>query len=429
MTNHGKEPDLCADSRNVDEKRMRIALFGLFGIENLGNECTLQAMLHNVRLHKSDADFFCISYEPQDTEQRHNIAAVPISARHARVQTRRQTLGKGRLSRMVRIAFVRIPQELRDWIRIFRILRRTDLMLMTGTGMLTDFSETAFGYPYDIFRWVLAARLARCKVRFVGIGVGPIYERLSRWFVKTALANADYRSFRDTFSKDRLQKMDIDVSRDPVYPDLAFSLPPKLFARPSCSSARSVVGVGVIKIFDPRAQGVENEEAYYKAYLAKTATLVSWLVQQGYDVRILHGDVRHDTEVRFDLRSLLKEQGLRYADSRIYDDDIESVNGLLVQIAECDLVISPRYHNLLLALMLNKPVYSLSYDPKNDALLADVGLGRLCQPLEKWDVERVTEQVIEMDEILHTLGVPLPKKTAEYRARLDQQYTQILADI
>ena len=410
-------------------KSARIALFGIFGIQNLGNECTLQAMAHNIRRRKPEASLYCISYVPEETQQRHDISAVPVRARYDRKQTSSAAWKKNRFVRLLRIVFLRIPQELGDWLRIFRTLRRTDLMIMTGTGMLTDFSTSAFGYPYDIFRWVVAARLAGCSVRFVGIGAGPIYEPLSQWFIKIALACADYRSFRDLFSKSRLDKLGINTSQDSVYPDLAFSLPTELFERASCRRAQCVVGLGVINTFDPRAQGAENQDAYYTAYLEKTASFVHWLVQNRYFVRILHGDIKYDLEVRQDLRSLLEQQGIQYAESGIVDDRIDSVEDLLDQLADTDLVISPRYHNLLLAMMLNKPVISLSYDPKNDALLEGVGLARFCQPLDEMDVDKLIKQFIEMEKNLRALADPLPKKLMEYRTLLDQQYIRVLGDL
>ncbi len=59
-----------------------------------------------------------------------------------------------------------------------------------------------------------------------------------------------------------------------------------------------------------------------------------------------------------------------------------TVEELLRQLRETDAVISPRFHNLVLALMLDKPVIALSDLPKVTALLADLGLGRFCLSLE-----------------------------------------------
>lgn len=57
----------------------RIAFFGIFGIQNLGNECTLQAILHNARKALPDADVHAISFNPTDTVRRHRLDSIPVS--------------------------------------------------------------------------------------------------------------------------------------------------------------------------------------------------------------------------------------------------------------------------------------------------------------------------------------------------------------
>ena len=39
------------------------------------------------------------------------------------------------------------------------------------------------------------------------------------------------------------------------------------------------------------------------------------------------------------------------------------------QIAEVEVVVASRFHNVLLALLLGKPVVSIAYNQKNDALM------------------------------------------------------------
>ena len=63
-----------------DATRQRIALFGNFGTGNLGNEATLQAMVHNLRRHMPDAEISCICPEPENTASTYNISAIPIRA-------------------------------------------------------------------------------------------------------------------------------------------------------------------------------------------------------------------------------------------------------------------------------------------------------------------------------------------------------------
>src|SRR4051812_9278002 len=183
-----------------------IAFFGVFGVQNLGNECTLQSIVLNVRERLPFSRLYSICYEPVDTAQRHNLEAVPISARYFQSRASGEVVHRrGGVSRLFRVLFQRIPGELLDWAKAVRTLRHTDLVFMTGTGMITDYSTSAFGFPYDIFKWSVAARLAGAQVRFVGIGVGPIYGKLSRFLIRRSLSLADYRSYRDEFSRKRIQ--------------------------------------------------------------------------------------------------------------------------------------------------------------------------------------------------------------------------------
>jgi len=416
-------------SRSVhDTARARIALFGIFGIQNLGNECTLQAMVHNVRGRLSNADLYTICYVPRDTARRHAIAAVPVSSR--RSSDTSLTRSKSTAARWGRILFRRLPGEVREWLRAFRTLRGTDLVLMTGTGMLTDYSGSAAGYPYDVFKWTVAARLAGCKVRFVSIGVGPLYERLSRQLVRWALGLADYRSYRDHVSKSRLEAVGFDTGKDRVFPDLAFSLPPSILGDGAADRRpRRIVGLGVMNHQDKRAAGPGDPQASYRRYLSAMADFTVWLLDRGYGVRILQGDAKHDGAARRGLRATLERRGVRYDVAGIVDEDSTSVTELLGQLALTDIVVSPRFHNLVLGLLLNKPVMSISYDPKNDALLEGFGLGHYCHRIDAPDVDRLITQFVDLERHC-AKGLPrLRERAAEYRRLLDEQYRLILADV
>src|SRR5260370_4024555 len=152
-------------------------------------------------------------------------------------------------------------------------------MVMTGTGMLPDDMTKACVFPYNVFTWTAAARLAGCKVRFVGVGVGPIYGRLSRWLIKTGLSVAEYRSFRDQNSKNRIKKNGFDSNQDSVFPDLAFSLAPNILHR-RLNDKRQIrqVGLGVMDHLDIHLWNANEHQAQYSAYLEKMCDFVLWLV-------------------------------------------------------------------------------------------------------------------------------------------------------
>jgi polysaccharide pyruvyl transferase WcaK-like protein len=385
-------------------------------------------MIHNLRERLPSADLFCVCYAPRDTTARHGLRAVPISALDSHSTPRGLVrYRRNRLARVLRALFLRAPGELVAWIRAWSLLRGTSMIVMTGTGMLTDYSTSAFGYPYVIFKWAFAARLAGCKVRFVSVGVGPLYGRLSRRFIRFALALADYRSYRDLQSKTRIEQAGFDAHGDHVVPDLAFSLPRACLVPPDVRPGpRRVIGVGIINHVDPHVTGQRIREAMYRSYLERMSAFTAWLIDHGYGVRVLHGDVRHDVSVRRDLKVLMAARGVDYDEAGIEDEDVSSTADLLKHLSHTELIVSPRFHNLVLGVMLGKPVIAISYDPKDDALLEAVGLAGYCQPINDINVDRLIEQFCDLERRSEVLRPLLRQKAEEYRQQLDEQYRLIL---
>jgi polysaccharide pyruvyl transferase WcaK-like protein len=404
-------------------KRVKIAFYGLFGQKNLGNECTLQAMICNTRRFVPEAELICVCTDPADTQARHGIEAFPIRCPGA--ATRRngpRVLATGRKLLMA------IPRQAWHWVTAFKTLKGTDLFVAPGTGLLTDWGTSALGRPYDLFKWCLVARLRGCRVHFVSTGAGPVFQPASRWLIKASLALAHYRAYRDDFSRNYLERLRVDTAGDHVYPDLAFSLPPALMSpSPRQPGGRLTVGVGLMDYHGER--GVSGGgESLYQEYLKKTGRFVSWLVEHNYNVRILIGDGSFDVRPRRDLRAMLERDGVIYG-THIRDDEPTSVEELLAQLAPLDAVVSPRFHNLLLALMLRKPVLSLSYHEKNTALMRSMGLGEYCQRIEEFDVAVLQQQFLKLMNCAGSLAAVLEHKAALFRGSLDEQYRTLFAEV
>jgi len=408
----------------LSRKRPKIALYGIFGVQNIGNEYTLQAMLYNVRHRAPEAEVYSICYEPRDTEFLHGLPGHAVKCAQL---TLHFPPARNILVKIFRGVFRRIPLELYDLLRAVWVLRGTDLMIMTGTGMLTDYCVSSFGFPFDVFKWSVAAKIARCKMRFVGIGVGPIYSRLSRMFIKTALTVADYRGFRDEQSRNRLKQYGFERANDSVFPDLAFSLPPSVLpASSERNGPKTVVGIGVMKFVDMHKGEMADYDAAYDRYLEKMCDFTIWLLKHGYAVRILEGDLRYDPPVRVDMKARLERRGINYGIDDVNNPPIAGPQELLERLASVDFIVSPRFHNLVLGIMLNKPVISISYDPKNDSLLQGCGLGEYCQSIEGVDLERLIAQFIQLESQADGLRIELRRKSDEYRSLLNEQYRQVL---
>ena len=116
------------------------------------------------------------------------------------------------LARLFRIAFRRIPLELVHWINCLREVRRADMLVVAGTGIVCDYLTGPTGYPYQIFKLSTLAALCRVKLAFLSVGVGPIHHPLSRWLIKRSLAFAYHRSYRDETSKQYVEDIGFNGS-------------------------------------------------------------------------------------------------------------------------------------------------------------------------------------------------------------------------
>jgi polysaccharide pyruvyl transferase WcaK-like protein len=404
---------------SVADRGQKIAFFGHFGRGNFGNESTLQAMLCNLRRAAPDAEFNCICTGPETVSVTYGISAEP-----SRSTIVKRWIPHNGAARWWRKLVVGIPSELYRWLSGPRILWGAEALIVPGTGVLTDaFTMLEWG-PYDMFRWAVTAKLCRCKLLFVSIGAGPIYSRRGRILVKAALFLANFRSYRDESTLQYLKGIGFDTGADPIYPDLAFSLPESL--APRCQEKRGsrlVVGLGLME-YAGKYSIARPDNAVFSAYLEKLVEFVRWLLAHDYDVRLLIGDLA-DVSVTQEFRRLLKQRLVTYEEDRIIDEPVASVDDLLKQIAATDFVVATRFHNVLLSLMLNKPSVAISFHHKCSSLMSQMGLSEYCQDINGLNADRLIEQFCDLERNAETLKPLIKQKAQEFRKALDEQYEHI----
>jgi polysaccharide pyruvyl transferase WcaK-like protein len=409
-------------------KPVKICFFGLFGQGNLGNECTLQAVLYHARLRFPDGRFTCVCTGPEDTSRRHGIPAGLISRRYACNGAEPvPAAGVRPLARMFR-ALSRLGTEALDWLTTFRTLRGKHFLVVPGTGILHDAYTTAFGWPLDLFRWSLVARLCGCRLVYVGVGGGPFYRPLSRWFIKAALSLADFRSFRNVSTLEALRKIGFSRADDAVCPDLAFSLPEAVLPRrPERLGQRRRVGLGLMRDAGRLSSEKLRPDAETE-YLQALVTFAAWLLERDYDVRLLIGDFAYDPAVTAEFKRRLKERVPGYDQGRILDDSVTSVEDLLAQVAGCDVVVATRFHNLILAMLLGKPVISVAFHHKCVSLMESMGLAEYCLDIHALEATRLIDLFEQLERNMDWLGATIVQRGEEYRRILHEQYERIFGD-
>lgn len=410
---------------DTGKRNQRLGLFGHFGDRNFGNDSTLEALLYHIREHLPSAQVTCICTDPAAVRRAYNTEAIAMNG----MVFRPQWLKGDRLARYLRAALVGLPSEIYRWFEALNCLRRLDVLIVAGTGLLTDAYGLRNWGPYNLFKWCLVAKVCRCKLFFVSVGAGPLHSALGRILVKAALILADFRSYRDQATKTYLGDLGFAAVTDKVYPDLAFSLPESLLPTTTpATRRRRMVGLGLM-LYDWRTpSGEESANSIYTAYLNSLVTFVRWLLANDYDVRLLIGDVC-DRPVTREFRALLKERSVCYDEDRIIADPISSVPCLLSQLMATDVVVATRFHNVLLALLLNKPVVAIAFHQKCRSLMQEVGLAQYCQDIQTLDPIRLIQQFGNLQDNATAVKTSLSQKTAECRGWLDEQYTYLFAQI
>lgn len=403
---------------------LRIALFGAFGAGNFGNDATLQAFHYHLHRLVPSAEFSCICTGPGAVAASYDIAAVP-----SRLSLAMRWAPRSRLGRVVRRLFVGIPGEPRQWLHSLITVWGIDALVVPGTGILQD-ADTLLGWgPYDMFRWSLTAKLCRCKLLFVSVGAGPLYSSAGKFFVKTALRLADYRSYRDESTRQCLEGVWSAAGRDPIYPDLVFSLPESLMPGERDQLAgRPVVGLG-LKVDAGRYGAGLPTSIRHSVYLQGFVELARWLLAHGYTIRLLIGDINNDTAVVREFLCLLKKRSATQDAGQIIDEPIVSVEDLLEQTAATDFVVATRFHNVLSALLLKKPVIAISFHHKCASLMAQMGLSEYAQDINWMDSGRLVERFLLLQQNSDDVRRIIGNEVEVCRRALDEQYAIVLSEI
>jgi polysaccharide pyruvyl transferase WcaK-like protein len=225
-----------------------------------------------------------------------------------------------------------------------------------------------------------------------------------------------------------LEGIGFPINGDRVYPDLVFSLPETTISHDGAKRAgRKVVGLGLMS-YAGKYSVEKPSNRIYLEYLDNLVAFTAWLLAHDYVIRLLIGDV-DDRSLPKEFKSLLKATLGAYDEERILDQPALSVEQLLSQIAQTDMVVATRFHNVLLALVFNKPVIAISFHHKCASLMQDMGLAEYCHDINDMNAGRLIEQFQRLEQNGEKLKPMIRQRVAASRKTLDEQYNLIFKRI
>ncbi|MEK7316013.1 MAG: polysaccharide pyruvyl transferase family protein [Candidatus Eisenbacteria bacterium] len=426
----------------------RIGILGHVGNGNLGDEAIIDALLRGVRGVIPEAEFIALTIRPADTEARHRIPSFPLRRGLAPAPTAPSAVvpasSAPSASSGVRSLVRRIPGlgdllaagaaalrwigdmagEAAFWGQRFRLMRRVDLLIVAGSNQLSDYYGGPWGFPYTLWAWSAAARLAGARVAFLSVGAGPIRARSSGLLIRMALALSSYRSYRDAGSRDAIAAIRVPGPHV-IAPDLAHGLRPAApsGAMTALEGARLIV-INPLPYFDPRSWA-ERDAGVYQRYVDTMAEFAVALRARGYRVRFVPTQLRADPLVIADILRAIERSSGTAEELTPLAAVVSNFEDLVAHLSEANIVVAARFHGVLISQMLGKPTIGIVYRRSTRDLLVDVGQGAYAIDIEEMTATGLLERLSALERDSDA-GDRIQRRLEEYRRELEAQYAVLL---
>lgn len=409
-----------------------VAILHHAGGGNFGDDATVDVVIGNIRRRWPRAEIIVFSMNPDDTSRRHGVSAFPIrrhcwSIGYKPAENPNADSDQPKFLRWLsetRTPLLRLTrallQELLFLAKSYRRLKNCDLLVVSGGGQLTE-RGGPWSFPYALFAWTRLAKAAGVRCLFLNVGAGPLNHPLSRFFARRALLAADYVSFRDQQS----QSLAVNLGfhrRSHVFLDNVFSLEAEAPGN-DVPRKQPVVGVAPMPYpFGDLLTPLSNPQSVQDEFIEKLADFASRVAAQSYSLQLFGSDAGADPPEIEHLRSVLRS---RHAISLPEYEPVDSVGELLSGIAAMDYVVTCRFHGVVFALLLNKPVLAISHHPKVAELMEFLGLSHYYVDMRDFDAATLFDKFLalvrEADGVRHRMSVSL----TGFRSQLDAQFDDL----
>jgi len=269
---------------------------------------------------------------------------------------------------------------------------------------------------------VLIAKAARVRCIFVNVGAGPLTHFLSKRFAKSALRAADYVSFRDHESRALAREIGF-AGKSEVFPDTVYSLEvPSLDRRSAKRSDQPIVGIAPMPYCDPRLMPGTTKQMVYGNFISKLAIFASGLARDCYGIALFGSDIGVDPLAIEDLRLALQDHN---GISALQIPTVGSVQQLLQTMAGMDYIVTCRFHGVVFAHLLNKPVLAISHHPKVATLMKDLGLSDYCVDIEQFNPNHLIDVFASLVKNTNMIKSCMAVNLASYKAQLTSQFDSL----
>ncbi len=416
----------------MKQTRTKIALLHHAGCGNLGDTAIIDSVIDNIRLRWGDAEIAVFSMNPDDTAERHGVASYPIRryrwtsgspiAAQPSEPGRRGFTDWVKETKNPAIRFPRaVFRELAFFIESYRAVRGFDLLIVSGGGQLTE-RGGPWSFPYALFVWSLIAKRAGVSWVFLNVGAGPLKHRFSRFFALRALLAADYISFRDRQSQELARELGFS-GKSAVFPDNVYGFHVAVSSTAAKSNSRTVVGFAPMPypLCDllKRPSDVRSIQNDLTGRLSKFASLLS---SHSYSLDLFASDIKSDPEAIEDLRRVLQQEHHVFVPEY---KPLRSVDELLARMTAMDYIVTCRFHGVVLAHLLNKPVLAIAHHPKVTYLMSALGLSKYCLEMDTAVPDQLMQTFDSLVSDADLIRASMAASLERHRSELATQFNEL----
>ena len=160
----------------------------------------------------------------------------------------------------------------------------------------------------------------------------------------------------------------------------------------------------------------------YEDFIAKCAVFASGLIRRSYSLTLFGTDIGIDPLAIEDLQTALRN---RHSVTGLSYDSVKSTKELLAAMNKMDYVVTCRFHGVVFAHLLNKPVLAISHHPKVATLMNDIGLSEYCVDIDSFEADSLLSTFRLLVENGESIKGRLATALARYRGELASQFDDL----
>ena len=302
----------------------KILISGYFGYENFGDEALLYSLIKSLLdMGAKKQNITVLSNNPAFTSKYFNVKSIN-------------------------------RWNIFDFINA---LMNHNILIFTG-GLFQD--KTSFKSFFYYFLQLFLGGLLQKTVLLYGAGIGPINRKISRILFDMGIKSAKVVSVRDEMSAAYIpQRANVFVTCDPVW-----SIEPLFTFQNKITNVNWQLPVLGISL--------RSDKNLKLNYLSNVAEKVARVLNgmKDWQAVLIPCMPQEDLPILYEFYDLLSRK-LATPSKAIILDNFTKLH-ILEQagiLARCDVMLSMRYHALLVPLSQGKPVCGLVYDPKVKSLI------------------------------------------------------------